>query len=446
MGNSLWKKECEDKWARVKDELKIKVNSWPSSSEKWTKIATDWINGIKIGARVTAGYLFLTLIFPVGPAGSIKPIDLFSSIPFKIRMWRLESGTTSVVHFIFRDSNSKLGQTTFYKLDVANFINYRYLIPSLAELPLNLLGDIIFHIVRAFGGVPEYLYPAVSSTYANRLSFKRQHVFPGCDFVPQNKSSSGWIEVYHPTIILGGNIFSVSTYRDRLFDNLSAHQCSRLVDCHFGNFAKSSKTMRKSNYANNFLASLSIKTHHAANGIGIEIKCLPKTIIPGIDSIQELLILSDKKMKKCPDFNISDYNYNPNGPDSSWSQITYEKELINLIDLINSIGILTARDIDDILHIVVEVHYGNEELNRRLTASSASNSQSPSCTFPTLKDHFESFDEPFFRGSLTQTTAARKLVSHTKQLELLRKDSATSTTIIPAVLVNLMESYFSPLL
>jgi hypothetical protein len=85
------------------------------------------------------------------------------------------------------------------------------------------------------------------------------------------------------------------------------------------------------------------------------------------------------------------------------------------------------------------VYFGNEELRISMLNNSSD-------AFPSEHDYFESFDEPAMRGLLTQTSAARKLARHSQEVKLLRQSAMQSASSVPTAVVDLMESYLTPLL
>lgn len=106
--------------------------------------------------------------------------------------------------------------------------------------------------------------------------------------------------------------------------------------------------------------------------------------------------------------------------------------------MLDLIGNLTPHDLDTILHIVLEVNFCGIQLKQTIGELCGK--------FPTVDDHFDSFDEPLMRGLLTQTSVARKLATHTKSIQSLRQEAMESDSSVPTAVVSLMESYLTPLL
>lgn len=450
MGNSngrllaKWTKECESKWTKTKAELKIEMEQWPQHKDYqgkigdgggWNKVATDWINEITLRTRVErvvgTSFLFLTVVFPkkLSATASFSQ-NFYNSFEMEIFTEHGKPICSESTTFNFAGT----GRTSLYGLDVVGFTRYHKLISQIQQVPINLLGDIINHIVLAFRGKMRYsdlrtFHQMEFTKYSNYLYCNKQHVFPGCEIGKAEQRE--WSEVECSSIILGGKLFSSLSHRDQLFTNLSKHQCSRFIDCHFGNFInniKCNETSRlKIKAAHDFADNLTLTNISTASRSSASNDAPSYRIDATYSTINShvaktLLLVSGKTMEKLLDFTI-------------------EKQMIDLGST------LTIKDIDDILHIFVEVHCGNEQL-RQLVIAQSMHSSDGSNKFPTLDDHFESFDAPSLRGLLSTTTAARKLEKHSSDVQLLRQICTSSTNRIngiPAVLIDLMESYLTPL-
>lgn len=464
MGNSSnksklekWTKECNSKWSKVKEELKIKVEQWPRNIEdvkcvddfqnhkhNWPEVVGDWINETKLLTRLimigNVPFLFLTFVFPqeLNAETSAKSSDSFEMEIFT------ESGKSAFSDHTTTFNFADRGPVALYSLDVVDFTRYRDLITSIKSVPINLLGDVIHHIALAFGGSMKYsdskAFMLKFSSFTNCLHYEKQHQFPGCSFVKveyqvQESISAGreWREVKCSSIIVGGELFSSPSHRDELFVNLSRHQCSRFIDYHFNGGNISNNTKIKT--AHDFVASLILHSFSIGDYRSIRNRAPTYQIDIAYSTINSrvakpLLLVFGKTMEQLLNFTIQ-------------ADANIKKQMIHFADA------LTIQDIDDILHIFVEVYCGNEQLRQRVLEQDRrceEGTLNPADKFPTLNDHFESFDEPLLRGFLTQTSAARKLVRHTRELEQLRKQSAASDNFVPKVVSALIESYFTPLL
>lgn len=429
-------KKLEGKWIRVKDELKVEMHHWLS---EWREVAEDWIDKITISLHNRDGGTFLTINFPTHLTSSLK-ITIRQGIPWH-NMVEFGSGVADVNRNLY----------------VPELIRYCKAIPRLEEVPLNLLGEIIFRIA-AFGGCKlTYQYSndrdisdSLLQPFHNQLFYAKQHAFPGSNFdrlgyQEQKVDAGGWIKVDRLALIPGGNIFTLSEFHGKLFNNLSTHQCSRLVHLHFSN---SSNSVDKLKLATELLARLKVKNHTSTF---VEWDLYGNIIRPSIDfqgkipngpskiyQSVPLFYLPGKTIEDRLNFNIADRN----NPNNLWFKTIDAKDSTS-VDLINLTTGLTLADIDNIFHIAVEVYLGNEQLHNQIVRSVYNDDK---FSFPTANDHFNSFDEPELKGLLTTTSTARKLVMHTKSIQLLRQDASESIHSIPLAVVDLMQSYLTPLL
>lgn len=442
--SSSQSKVLGEKWIRIKDELKIKMSRWPpclladgsDQANKWREDAIKWINGITVSANLfdeksnSSSSLTSTLspsfdiIFPIGMRER-------GSVQFKIQMLDFRSISNpdasydNVIQFIFPDNS-----ITTNGLNVTSLSNYHRSVDSVWEIPTNLFGGIICNIVSAFGGKLEYTYTYTRNySFVNHVFVKKQHLYPyfgtGAQVGTLVKGQQGcgkWLKLVTSELASSDNLLTIQSYRHHLFDTLSVYQCTRFIDLHFGNFGdfnrlgnfghldllKMTKTARaRSEAAQNFFANLRLVNRNGRRLV----------ILLNVPRFQEVMTIPGKTMEEHLKFNVCD-----SWPDASGASDE-----------------LTTEDIDAILHIFVEVHCGNNELKQMIVGNNSSTNE-----FPTLDDHFESFDEPVMRGLLTKTSAARKLAAHPWHIRLLHQDCSTSVHSIPTAVVDLMGSYFSP--
>lgn len=454
------------KWPQVKVELKVKMAHW---KPEWQAAAEKWIEATVVEAvNEWSKYLTLTVRFPNGKvhqvdsahsmhsmdaAGSVEKFKLLFSPKYTSTQFGDETGSYSrYSSLLVVDRLTKYYQSAFHRQE--------------HDVPLNLLCEIIFHIVNAFEGKLSYYHPkkvaddpsTLPLVYRNYLHFDKQHLFPGFALAPEQSSpsdlkdlktlgtnvESGWTYIDSDTIVSSDKLALLPSYQKELIDKLCAYQITRLIDCHFGNFGDSGKFGNSScgrqkllSSAHRFADNLKLGRIRAPKGSAVDDDCFfleiksPLFKLEATFTTLQKLLISSFYEERTVHYGI----YLSFSPKFS----LHDEKLIQVI------GDLTPHDLDTIIRIVLEVHFCGLQLRQIIDAQDTLCATS-SDKFPTAMDHFASFDEPLLRGLLTKTSAARKLADHARNVETLRQGCMESSASVPTAVTSLMESYLTPLL
>lgn len=440
--SSQWVQTCVEKWLQTKSELKSEMENW---RDEWRTLAAEWIDKIKI--EVGKHWLPLTPVIISFPSENLSKYQ-----NFKIKIiptaptWKQEVKVAATI-VVFGDENGITSVTTGVIVATIFANHHRSVFQGPDNsLPINLFGDLVFHIVRAFGGWFDYFHPTENaptkaSVYTNYLCLDKQHLFPSfetkvCD--PFDLLDR-WMRVEHKAIISGGELAKSEYYRQELFDKLCAHQTMRLIDSHFAKCKSNQLTQKLLECAHRFSTSLKIEGAISPGNTNLshfDIYSRFFTIRLSCETLSEALSFSfcdqtDKEKQLCQ-LQLS----------SKRCRFVSTASLSSA-EAVEIIGDLTSSDLDSIIRIVLEVYYCRLQLDKAIDPRNLSKLSNE---FPSADDHFESFDEPAMRGLLTETSAARKLVAHETQLKLLRQNVSESTHPVPIAVADLMESYLTPLL
>lgn len=102
--------------------------------------------------------------------------------------------------------------------------------------------------------------------------------------------------------------------------------------------------------------------------------------------------------------------------------------------MVKLIGNLDHVDVDSILHIFVEINHYVNKLKELITGELEGK-------FPTTMDHFQNFDLPYLRGTLAQIDPVLRLTAYAENTTILREQAASSTSPVPAAVVDIIGSY-----
>lgn len=480
-----WDKSCRQKFDEAKKECVKKMNSWPASlviGDKRTNAVdaiSDWLYGITL-ATLGSGYSgnSLVLNFPTTVVDSIesskklqREFGFNSTQTFQIEITyssnrivtpatTLATGTTAtaatditiadvvgscLTEIKFRRANNAWNNYSTLPLDP--FLAYRKKI-SLQNVPVNLHGDIIFHLIATLGGhLTDYWYSSSNTSdgssnsgghHLNLLHFEKSHLFPGSfECMPQllsanqkstnkNAEQGGWISVELDYVVVGSNLLFERKYRDTLIAKLYDYQVYRLID-HFFRWRKDS--IGRSNSA------VSTKLIAAARGFLADLIFAPigEKHIKNYDIKIRVSFLSNTVKEIVLAFGYPDY--------LAILSLEKIKSTIDIVDVYNIEGSnLTIDDIGWIISVFAEAKRDSVELKMRITESSYSEYN---YKFPTMNDRFDSFDPQLLTGLLAETRTSRKLAIHDRNIIALRQSVMESTSPVPNAVADLMESYLS---
>lgn len=457
---TTWSQSCVEKWTRAKNELKVKMENW---KEQWRVAAAKWIDKITIETEIGEELMLATPLVIRFPPGKLFCFQNFTitiapTAPTASRRKKTKTMMTAntIVDFDDGDENGGRG-TTSGIVSVGYLMKHHQSIFQDDQndwMPLNLFGDLIFHIVDSFGGKVKYTYPILSPVVCkNYLHFDRQHLFPGFSLQAgqseakdeQEVKEDEWTCVDYKTIVAGGKLVNFPDYRRELIGKLCAHQIRRLIDSHFGDFSNSTK-----------FAKCNRKLLDSAYHFATSLKLDDGWVGRAFDSYLQISssIFKIKVWFKTID-EIAKFSFYDQTDEQRRLQPTLERCVVTPIyhpdskkitEMHGDLTNLNSRDLDSIVRIVLEVHFCGAQLRKIIDKSIPTPTSRFPQEFPSADDHFESFDEPAMRGLLTTTSVARKLATHAQNLELLDQNASESTHPIPAAVVDLMKSYLTPLL
>lgn len=432
-------KKLEDSFIKTKERMLTK-ECWPPGV-KWKETIRQWIGAITIATRTIPGQLVY----------KHNKFVLIINFPIAITTTAEENFQIEITSPRALIEVSLLGRKIFSGVPIRQFVEYRKRM-KLEEVPVNLHGDIVFEFVKALGG---YLngyrygwYRNIDSDeevkYSNLLCVEKQHLFPGpFEYLSLARSeqkegkelaadncNDDWVYCKLSRVIVSGNLFFDGYCRNTLVDELCKYQMDRFISYFF--HWHNSKHLLKT--ARGFLANLLFS--QLGENCKVQFYRLPKCTTP--------MNTSGKTLKDKLNFTInppSDRETTVAAADQiilscsgTWSK-TIKEEVI-----LAAVGNLTVEDVDWILHAFVEIYSTGQDLKKLLSELSSS------CKFPTADDHFASFDPQFLRGVLAETDVSRKLMAYDRNILLLRESAIKSARPVPMAVVDLMESYFSPLL
>lgn len=445
---TAWTQSCVEKWVRAKTELKVKMENW---KEDWRTAAIEWIDKItiEIGEEWTPDTP-LVIRFPLGTSSSFQKFTITITPTASMRN---EIPKTRSVDIRFADGDdtgqvipddmpsSWIRSDDLMKHHQSVFQDYR----DSRWMPINLFANVVDHITATFD---RKLYFALQSTqsprpiYKNHLYFRKQHLFP--DFALSSaqdaqdaksiQEDGGWTCVDYEVIITDDQLAHDHNYRKTLIDKLCAHQTRCLIDCHFAKRSQFDKLNGQIlDNARHFAMSLKISN------------CQSDCSRLDISSSFFKIGVRIKTIDKIANFSFYDLANDKHYPFDTFQECSAvpidllgSKEITEVTKMHGDLTNLNSHDLYSIIRIVVEVYFCGVQLKKIIFSSMSE--------FPGADDHFDNFDEPSLRGVLTTTSVARKLVNHAKNIELLRKNVSGSNYPVPAALIDLMESYLTPLL
>lgn len=430
----------------AKDQLKSKIQHW---LVQWRTAAEKWIDQIQIIVRadnldlkrVESGKLRISIQFP-------STIGL----TFEFVLKGMQSKPNTGYKFIF------VNNTTTYidnKLPVDLFVKYRY-VAELEDIPVNLHGDLVFHLMAAFtnGGNAKanenYSYDTVggSMRHQNWLFLEACHAFPGC-FESVSKSENGWVDLPSVTIEVGGLLVATKFYRKLLIDKLLEHQFSRLVHYNFhrrgGGLLERARKFANSLYFYNLmptpgdhLGSCTVgMLLHPTSGTSVTARLILKFTLSQNVALDEKvdikLILATTATTAIETIIIKPtLQVQLTGKimevTSYWAEANKQRP-----NIVNSMIDLAVSDIEWILSAFVQANLIGEVLKTIINA--------PDSQFPTAMDSFDNFDPPHLRGILGQTVTSLRLSEHAENVECVRKQAMESTSSVPVAVVDIAESY-----
>lgn len=445
-------KECQEtygpKLSVIKEELKTKIKHW---YPQWRTVAEKWIDGIEMVIRPVnkPEYQFGN---PVGDSDVLKVAIQFPSsaeLMFEIIL------KPTLQEFVF------IKYTTTHidrRFPVDLFVSYRRAM-NLEDIPINLHGDLVFHLLTAFNSdtdrsndasAPKIAYsydlvPQSSRHYHNWLFLEDCHAFPGC-FEFLTKGENGWVNLRSEIIEVGGKLLSTPIYRRLLVDKLTNYQFSRLVHHNF--YRRQDKLLER---AQKFANSLYLYYHTQASASAFasenRANCTVGTWFHspnGSVTSRQLIKFSLSRnvaLDEKVDVKLVPATTQPTLPiriqltDQTVESTSYWRESMrSRPDLVvNPMADLAVNDIEWLLSAFIQAKLIGEALKIIITK--------PGSQFPTLDDRFDNFDLPHLRGILAQSATSIRLASHAENVERLRREAMNSSSSVPTAVVDLMKSY-----
>lgn len=412
-------KRLQEEFIRTKERM-IAAENWPPNV-KWKETIRQWIGAIVITTKtipedlVYKNHKFaLTIQFPTADSG-----DIAAEENFQIKIAAMAAPRAPVRVNLF-------GQETISQVSIEQFVNYRERI-QLGEVPINLHGDVIFELVKVLGYCLDgYRYYSESDRevkYSNLLCVEKQHLFPGrfeyltLSEQKQLSTNNNWVYCKLDHVTVGGNFLRDGYCRTALVDELCKYQMDYFIR-HFFSL----------NNRNDSKPLLATAREFAANLSFLQLGESYKVLFCRSHTYVRLISASGKTLKDKLNFSIDKKMIDQKTTVScsdAWSSAIKEEILSQAVKE------LTVEDVDWILHAFVEVYSTGQELKKLLVESD----------FPSLADHFESFDPQFLRGKLAETDVSRKIMVNHRNILTLRQEAMESTSSVPIAVVDLMGSY-----
>lgn len=462
----------QDRLKGYKDELKLKIKHW---KPQWQELAKGLIAAITI-----------VLCAPTKPQddsseSSSKKPDNYNAGADSI--WRaiiqfprghecdcqtggctgwglsilvdIVPAESTTLNIIFDSSASTLSTGT--KIPVDQFEKYRQG-SEMGKVPINLHGDLIFHLLTAFSSngndvgngtgnttIGSYWHNGLAKRFENWHFLDDHHLFAGYSQLYSVKIESDeagkggkgrWGKgSLWEDIVIGGSLLSLNFLRNRLISAICEYQVKQLINRYFRWRQKMLDTAHKFVNSLRFWQDRDVvitdETYSSYQVMaGDSVKLMQLTCTKNANSYEKVDV-------KLTGASIANNNDDNDGSNSRFRYVSFWEQAMkddsNGDNLSELIGELTVADIEWILSTFIQVQWIGEKLHNTITKLGSQ--------FPTAHDRFDSFDPSILRGILAETMPNLRLLSHSQSISQLSEEAMDSTSPIPAAVVDLIESY-----
>lgn len=457
-----YEKMWEEKLARAKEILETIITGANGDSNgsvrwlpEWIVCIRKWSSEIKVEAA--RGLMVIVLHFPL-PA---EARGIFQ-MPIQPEVRTSSATTASKTYLIY--GLGRNGSDIESNLDDRALIWYRQQ-AKLDTVPPNILVWTILFFVNQLGGSIRHTFPVQSalSRCENWLFLREQHRFENFDLISDVMDTTkclasvkqGWVRVqmgeYASTLELPiSHYLSIllDTFKDylimRTIENCFSWRANNLID-DARNFENSlTEEPGREVFINYNEQGTQPNEQNEQNVQFVRVFILPQLAkgIKGITLQDKLAFkIGPRTSSALGAFTPSNESNTSEGSNADlWALAFWEEGISQLV------GKLDGSDIDCILRIFVEINHHIGELEKSITTQLANTSKDGivEYKFPGANDHFQSFDPPFLRGTLSQTIPYVRLIAYKQNVAALREQAANSTSPVPTAVVNLIGSYLPP--